>query len=96
LNLPVERLLPYEEHFHPSVLRAVKSTATNRSDLKKLGHPMVGVNLLPHEQQIIGDAMLEKWDYCLRRLFVLKGQSLKAAIGYGPPSILGGLRRLQY
>ena len=43
---------------------------------------MVGVSVLPHEEQVIGTAMLEKWDYCLRRLFVLKGQSLKAAIGY--------------
>lgn len=43
---------------------------------------MTGVNILPHEQQVIGDAMLEKWDYCLRRLFVLKGQALKTAIGY--------------
>lgn len=45
---------------------------------------MAGVNVLPHEQQVIGDAMLEKWDYCLRRLFVLKGQALKTAIGYVP------------
>jgi len=45
---------------------------------------MLGVSLLPHEQQVIGDAMLEKWDYCLRRLFVLKGQGLKTAIGYVP------------
>ena len=43
---------------------------------------MVAVNVLPHEELVIGQAMLEKWDYCLRRLFVLKGQSLKVAIGY--------------
>jgi hypothetical protein len=43
---------------------------------------MVGVSVLPHEDQFIGGASLEKWDYCLRRLFVLKGQSLKVAIGY--------------
>lgn len=43
---------------------------------------MVGVSVLPREGQFIGGASLEKWDYCLRRLFVLKGQSLKAAIGY--------------
>jgi len=40
------------------------------------------MSVIPHEEQVIGDAMLEKWDYCLRRLFVLKGQSLKTAIGY--------------
>ena len=43
---------------------------------------MVAVNILPHEEQVIGNDMLDKWDYCLRRLFVLKGQSLKTAIGY--------------
>ena len=42
---------------------------------------MMGVNVLQHEEQVIRDGMLEKWDYCLRRLFVLKGQSLKTAIG---------------
>ena len=53
---------------------------------------MMGVNVLPHEQQVIGKAMLEKWDYCLRRLYVLKGQDLKTAIGYAPrsPSICDG------
>jgi len=43
---------------------------------------MLGVNVLPHEEQVIGTAMLEKWDYCLRKLFVLKGHTLKASIGY--------------
>jgi len=52
----------------------------------------MGANVLPHEQQVIGGAMLEKWDYCLRRLFVLKGQSLKAAIGYASrfSTVVGG------
>lgn len=43
---------------------------------------MVAVNVLPHVEQVIRDGMLEKWDYCLRRLFVLKGRSVKTAIGY--------------
>lgn len=52
----------------------------SRWDARELGQPMVGVNVLPHEQQIIGNAMLDKWDFCLRRLFVLKGQTLKSSI----------------
>jgi len=32
--------------------------------------------------QIIRRGMLEKWDYCLRHLFVLKSKSLKSAIAY--------------
>ena len=43
---------------------------------------MVAVNVLPYEEQVIREGMLEKWDYCLRRLFVLKGQSVKTAIVY--------------
>jgi len=81
LNLPTKRLLPYEEHFHPTLSKNGRPTTSGKPEVRKLGHPMVGVNVLPHEEQIIGAAMLEKWDYCLRRLFVLKGQSLKTAIG---------------
>lgn len=80
LNLPAKRLLPYDEHFHPMMAKVTKQSS--KPEVRRLGHPMVGVNVLPHEEQIIGEAMLEKWDYCLRRLFVLKGQTLKAAIGY--------------
>ena len=87
LNLPAKRLLPYDDHFHPTVIKSAKPVEPSKSDdrksdVRKLGHPMVGVNLLPHEEQVIGTAMLEKWDYCLRRLFVLKGQTLKTAISY--------------
>jgi len=64
---------PYEEHFHPSI-----SKVTKAGEAWKRRHPMVGANVLP---QVIVDAMLGKWDYCLR-LFVLKGQSLKTASGY--------------
>lgn len=80
LNLSPGKLLPYEEHFHPTASKAGKPS--RQPDSRKIGHPMVGINLLPHGEQVIGNAMLEKWDYCLRRLFVLKGQSVKAAIGY--------------
>ena len=82
LTLPAERLVPYDEHFHPTIVKIAKQAGPRRPDVRKLGHPMVGVNVLPHEDQIIGRAMLEKWDYCLRKLFVLKGHTLKDAIGY--------------
>ena len=94
MNLPAERLLPYDEHFHPTVPKTVRS-GSSKSDVRKLGHPLVGVNMLPHEEQVIKEAMLEKWDYCLRRLFVLKGQSFKAAVGYAL-RFSTGPRRLQY
>ncbi|KAF9643790.1 S-adenosyl-L-methionine-dependent methyltransferase [Thelephora ganbajun] len=94
LNLPIGRLLPYDDHFHPTVPKTASLVASGRPEVRKLGHPMVGVNLLPHEEQVIGDAMLEKWDYCLRRLFVLKGQTLKAAIGSLAPGAQSLLKPL--
>ena len=80
LSLPVRRLLPHGEHFHPLVVRGTK--VSKKVDSRRTEHWFVAANLLPLEQQVIGDAMLEKWDYCLRRLYVLKGQSLKMAVGY--------------
>lgn len=41
---------------------------------------MVTMNVVPHAEQIITKGMLDKWDYCLRRLFVLKSTPLKRAI----------------
>ena len=76
------RLSPHSEHFHPTVVRGTKYS--KKVDSRKAGHWFVAANLLPHEQQAIREGMLEKWDYCLRRLYVLKGQTLKTAIGYEP------------
>jgi hypothetical protein len=67
------------------VVKSAKPSRLYKPDARKLGHPMVGVNVLPHAEQVIRRASLEQWDYCLRRLFVLKGQSLKTAIGYAHP-----------
>lgn len=83
LSLPVGKLLPYDDHFHPTTPKVTKHGLLAKPEARRIGHPMVGVNILPHEEQVIGVSMLEKWDFCLRRLFVLKTQSLKIAIGYG-------------
>lgn len=37
--------------------------------------------------QIIQPGMLDKWDYCLRKLFVLKSTPLKDAVGYDQSSL---------
>jgi mitochondrial transcription factor 1 len=83
LSLPTQKLLPYDEHFHPTMRGGLNLPELKKPKSKEIGHTMVGANILPHEEQVITAAMLEKWDFCLRRLFVLKKQSLKAAIGYG-------------
>ncbi|KAF9641903.1 hypothetical protein BDM02DRAFT_3194303 [Thelephora ganbajun] len=58
-NLPIERLLPYDEHFHPTVPKTASLAASGKPEVGKLGHPMVGVNVLPHEEQVIADGALE-------------------------------------
>ena len=40
------------------------------------------MNVADGYAQIIQNGMLDKWDYCLRKLFVLKSTPLKNAIGY--------------
>ncbi|EPS97236.1 hypothetical protein FOMPIDRAFT_1025135 [Fomitopsis schrenkii] len=69
-------LHPYDDHFHP----IVKRTTTKKPEHRRLGYPFVAVNLVPHADQVITPGTLEKWDYVLRRLFVLKSTPLKRAI----------------
>ncbi|KAJ3477929.1 hypothetical protein NLI96_g10130 [Meripilus lineatus] len=77
-SVPPASLRPYEEHFHP--LRNLTIVQQNRPESRRVGHPYVSVNVLPYEEQVIERDMLEKWDFVLRRLFVLKGTPLKRAI----------------
>ncbi|KAL6310467.1 S-adenosyl-L-methionine-dependent methyltransferase, partial [Sparassis latifolia] len=69
-SLASETLQPTGEHFFPPL-----STESRRSV------PLHAINIIPLEDQIITRGMLDKWDYCLRRLFVLKSTPLKRAIG---------------
>jgi transcription factor 1 len=48
LSLPPEQLLPYLDHFHP----ASNVRITPRSDNKRRGSPFVGLNIVPHDQQV--------------------------------------------
>ncbi|KAH7923740.1 S-adenosyl-L-methionine-dependent methyltransferase [Leucogyrophana mollusca] len=75
-------LLPYDEHFHPL---AVSPTSTTKPDYRRKGTPMVAITATPLEHQFIEKGMLDKWDYCLRRLFVLKSTPLKSAISHLAP-----------
>ncbi|KAF8577315.1 S-adenosyl-L-methionine-dependent methyltransferase [Ramaria rubella] len=87
--LPSRQLKPYDNHFWPP-------TPANRHTLpesRKPGHPMVTATFLPLKKQIIQPTMLDKWDYCLRRLFVLKITELRKAL----PSLAPGANNmLQY
>jgi len=78
LSLDPISLLPYDDHFHPPSPRSIGSD--RRSENRRPGHPLVALNIIPHEEQLITKGMLEKWDYCLRRLFVLKSTPVRKAI----------------
>ncbi|EIM83080.1 S-adenosyl-L-methionine-dependent methyltransferase [Stereum hirsutum FP-91666 SS1] len=80
LSLPPEDLLPYNAHWHPTA-GAPSATQKAKPESRKLGHPLVSVNITPMKEQIIAKGRLDEWDYVLRRLFVLKSTALKKAIG---------------
>ncbi|KZT00848.1 S-adenosyl-L-methionine-dependent methyltransferase [Laetiporus sulphureus 93-53] len=91
LTMNPEALTPYNDHFHPEV--AIAKTAARET--RKPGYPLVAMNIIPHAKQIIASGMLEKWDYCLRRLFVLKSTPLKKAINSLAPGAATLLKVLQ-
>ncbi|KAF9227446.1 S-adenosyl-L-methionine-dependent methyltransferase [Gyrodon lividus] len=83
-------LEPYETHFWPPSLAATES----RSRSKRQSTKMVAVTMNPLLEQTIEKGMLDKWDFCLRKLFVLKSNPLKRAIPHlapGASTLLGML-----
>ncbi|KAH9831248.1 S-adenosyl-L-methionine-dependent methyltransferase [Rhodofomes roseus] len=72
-----EELQPYEANFHPV---ASRGGGGKKPITKRIGHPFVAMNIIPHEDQFITKGTLDKWDYCLRRLFVLKSTPLTRCI----------------
>ncbi|KAL4078519.1 S-adenosyl-L-methionine-dependent methyltransferase [Scleroderma yunnanense] len=75
--LSPDALLPYDKHFWPSGMLS----GDNRFKVT----PMTAVTMNPLEERIIEKGMLDKWDYCLRKLFVLKSTNLKRAISHLAP-----------
>ncbi|OBZ68250.1 Mitochondrial transcription factor 1 [Grifola frondosa] len=70
-------LLPYDDHFFP---RTPRGAQERRPEVRRAGQPLIAANIIPYADQVIGKGMLDKWDYCLRRLFVQKSTPLKRAI----------------
>ncbi|EPQ57060.1 S-adenosyl-L-methionine-dependent methyltransferase [Gloeophyllum trabeum ATCC 11539] len=89
-SLPPSTLLPYEEHFHPVFSRESRQS---KPELRKHGSPLLSINILPFAKQPIEKGALEKWDFCLRRLFVLKSTPIGKAIGSLAP---GATTLIQY
>ncbi|KAH9913355.1 S-adenosyl-L-methionine-dependent methyltransferase [Amylocystis lapponica] len=73
-----KKFLPYDDNFFPQTTRMGQERLP---ETRRIGNPLRAVNIVPHEDQLIERGMLEKWDFCLRRLFVLKSTPFKRAIG---------------
>lgn len=80
-SLPPERLSPFSDHFHPAATDDGRvGLQSVRPETRRRGSPFLAINVLPHDEQVIDKGMLNKWDYVLRRLFVLKSTPLRKAI----------------
>ncbi|CDO76189.1 hypothetical protein BN946_scf185037.g12 [Trametes cinnabarina] len=84
------KLAPYEKHFHP--VPAPGSTVKMTS--KRVGQPMHAFTATPYSEQVIKKGETDKWDYCLRRLFVLKTTPLKDAMNSLAPGATSLLKDL--
>ncbi|KAG2150847.1 S-adenosyl-L-methionine-dependent methyltransferase [Suillus clintonianus] len=82
LTIDPQLLQPYDDHFFP---HAVNPAYSSRTENRRRGTPFVAGTFRPLEHQIIQPGMLDKWDYCLRKLFVLKCTPLKNAVGHLAP-----------
>jgi len=83
MALGPDKMLPYDDHFHPTVSKSAH--VGHMTDNRRIGTPFVAVEIKPLKRQAIGKGMLDKWDYCLRRLFVMKSTPLKKAISHLAP-----------
>ncbi|RPD63943.1 S-adenosyl-L-methionine-dependent methyltransferase [Lentinus tigrinus ALCF2SS1-7] len=70
-----EYLSPYDDHFYPP-----SPTGRGSSSSRKVGQPMHAITSIPYAEQVIQSGMIDEWDYCLRRLFVLKSTKLADAL----------------
>jgi transcription factor 1 len=54
LQLTVEgdKLLPYEDHWHPIPMRNTQDATESKPQTKRLGYPMVAGNIIPREEQV--------------------------------------------
>ncbi|KAG1771801.1 S-adenosyl-L-methionine-dependent methyltransferase [Suillus occidentalis] len=82
LTIDPQLLVPYNDHFYPD---AVNPAYTSKTENRRRGTPFVAGTFRPMEHQIIKPGMLDKWDYCLRKLFVLKSTPLQGAVGHLAP-----------
>ncbi|KAJ7132770.1 S-adenosyl-L-methionine-dependent methyltransferase [Mycena crocata] len=98
--IPYSALQPYADHFHPipsanTLAQREKEKQDDRPLMMgKSGNPFVAINFTPLEDQAIGPGLLEKWDYCLRHLYVNRATPIKNALPYLAPNAQTLLNKL--
>ncbi|KAJ7287554.1 S-adenosyl-L-methionine-dependent methyltransferase [Mycena rebaudengoi] len=97
--VPYDELQPYGDHFHPRPTAGAQAVrAKQKEDTKLLqgkpGNPFLAINSFPLELQAIRPGLLDKWDYCLRRLYVRRATPLKTALSYLAPNAQSLLKKL--
>ncbi|PBK95639.1 S-adenosyl-L-methionine-dependent methyltransferase [Armillaria gallica] len=84
--LPFSETQPLEQHFHPAPSEAVMTKVGELRQTRKmikgrrLGMPFQVINVVPRADVLIFPETLDKWDYCLRRMFVQKATPFKKAL----------------
>ncbi|EIW83015.1 S-adenosyl-L-methionine-dependent methyltransferase, partial [Coniophora puteana RWD-64-598 SS2] len=87
LAVDPDLLTPPGDKFYPG-------SVLHRSGKTRPVVPMAAVNFLPHLKPSIKPGMVDKWDYCLRRLYVQKSTPLEKAVGNLAPGAQTLLRYL--
>ncbi|KAI0633426.1 S-adenosyl-L-methionine-dependent methyltransferase [Trametes polyzona] len=83
--------VPYSSHFHPTP----SSHSSHKVAQRRVGQPMHALTAIPYAEQVIQRGDTDKWDFCLRRLFVLKNTPLKDALNSLAPGATSLLKDLQ-
>ncbi|KAI0330161.1 S-adenosyl-L-methionine-dependent methyltransferase [Cubamyces sp. BRFM 1775] len=83
-------LAPYADHFYPLPV----GSSVTRSTSKRVGQPIHAITATPYADQVIRQGDTGKWDFCLRRLFVLKRTPLKDALNSLAPGATSLLKDL--
>ncbi|KAJ7703220.1 S-adenosyl-L-methionine-dependent methyltransferase, partial [Mycena rosella] len=99
--VPYSSLQPYADHFHPIpsattlALRAKEKSEAKPLITGKAGNPFVAINITPLEiKYAIRPGLLEKWDYCLRHLYVNRATAIKKALPFLAPNAQSLMKKL--
>ncbi|KAF7298213.1 Glycoside hydrolase family 63 protein [Mycena chlorophos] len=90
--VPIAKLQPYAKHFHPIPSAHARKQKETKMTTGRKGNPFVAATFEPLQQQAIKPGMLDKWDFCLRHLYVHRAKPIKVALPYLAPNALSLLK----